>query len=429
MSGTKQTEFTVSGQSTDWSNPDAARIYIERIVEPLLKKVRNTVNQLARDVLSATASTKVDAKYGLVLVDASKGPVTLTLVTPTANFHPITVVKVDSSANAVVVQVSGGALISGSATDTFSKQWEVTQYESDGVKYVRTFGGNMSLFGDVTGRADSNTVSALQGITLTASGGNAPTTGQVLMYNGTVWLPISRNLAVIDNTNSPVGNWSFNVSPSVVSIPDLSGNGAPLTIESGTLRTTTIHPTLGGVLLDGATDFTNATPQAQLTITADLTVLVLLMFTDIPAGGSEYTIFSYGNGGGTFNNHVLYQGSFTSASVFHYYSEHGPGAPVGDNFSTLSTGGRFQPFLLGMTRDAAGNLEHWANGIFVGSPFGTTTLPTGGSTSQIRVGSNNIVGSFAKMIVSSLAIFNKVLTPAQMLYHYNQTLGGAYGLK
>lgn len=282
-----------------------------------------------------------------------------------------------------------------------------------------------NLNGDVRGQFNSNTIFSLQGKTLTATN---PSTGQVLMYDGTQWLPVSRTIRVLDNAYSPVGNWSFNVSPSVSSIADLSGNGCSLTIENGTLRTTTIHPTLGAVLLDGATDFTNVTPQPQLQITADLTVLCLLMFTDIPATG-EYTFFSYGNGGGVFNNHVLYQGSFTSASVFHYYSEHGPGAPVGDSFSTLSTGGRFQPFLLGLTRDSAGNLKHWANGIFAGSPFGITTLPTGGSTSQIRIGCNNVVGSFAKLILSSVAIYNKVLTSAQMLERYNYTLGGAFGLK
>lgn len=424
MSGTKQTEFTLSGQSTDFSDPDAVKMYTQRILEPVFKKVRNTVNQLARDTLAISASGKVDAKYGLVLVDASHGPVTLTLVPPDQSFHPITVVKTDSSSNAVVAQVRGGALISGSVTDTFSKQWEVVQYESDDFKYVRTFGGNMSLFGDVTGRADSNTVSALQGITLTASGGSAPTTGQVLMYNGTVWLPVSRNIKALDNTYSPVGNWSFDIAPGST-VSDLSGNGCTLSVETGTMRTTNIHPTFGGVYFDGATNLRNATPQPQLQLLSAMTLLIMGLWADLPAALTTWV--SYGIAGETEDTNVLYMAQFDNNSQFQYFSEHGAG--VNDAANTLSTAGRYQPFLLCMTRDSGGVLRHGLNGVFSGSSFGTVTLPTGGTSGIIRVGADNGGGNFLKGIFGQLLIYNSAMSDAQFKERYNSSLGGAFGLK
>src|SRR5215510_5510948 len=58
--------------------------------------------------------------------------------------------------------------------------------------------------------------------------------------------PQTRALRVLDNAYGPVGNWSFDVGPGAT-IVDSSGFGANLALEAGTMRTTTIHPTLGGV--------------------------------------------------------------------------------------------------------------------------------------------------------------------------------------
>jgi len=280
-----------------------------------------------------------------------------------------------------------------------------------------------ALAGDVIGALSDNTIAKLQGKTLAAP---SPTTGQVLMYDGTQWLPVSRNLKILDNAYSPVGNWSFNIAPGST-VPDLSGYGCTLSVETGTLRTTTIHPTLGGVYFDGATNLRNATPQAQLQILADLTVLVFGLWADIPTGGALSTLFSYGIAGETSDTNVLYMGQFDGSSQFQYFSEHGAG--VNDPANTLSTAGRFQPFLLGLTRDSGGVLKHWLNGTFAGSPFGTVTLPTDGHNGIIRIGADNGGGNFFKGILSQVLIYNKVLTAPQMLERYNSSLGGAFGLK
>jgi hypothetical protein len=149
------------------------------------------------------------------------------------------------------------------------------------------------------------------------------------------------------------------------------------------------------------------------------------MWTDIPAAAT--TLWSYGAAGETSDVNVLYQGYIDNLSQFNYISEHGAG--VDDTANTLSTAGRFQPALLGLTRDSGGVLKHWLNGIFAGSPFGTVTLPTDGHNGLFRIGCTASGASFFKGIISSVAVFNKVLTSDQMRYHYNQTLGGAYGLK
>lgn len=304
-----------------------------------------------------------------------------------------------------------------------AKKLQAVDAELDQIKAQGGDIGVVALDGDVTGPSSANTVSNLQGHTLNAP---SPTVGQELQYDGKQWLPVSRVLRVLDNAYSPVGNWSFNVAPGA-SITDLSGNGCTLTVETGTMRTTTIHPTLGGCYFDGATDFWNSTPQLQLQVLADLTVLVLFMWTDIPAAGASITLFSYGIAGETSDTNVLYLGNIDSLSQFNYFSEHGAG--IDDPANTLSTGGRYQPFLLGLTRDSSGNLKHWANGVFAGLPFGTVTLPTDGHNGVIRIGANNGTANFFKGILSSVAIYNKVLTADQMRERYNYTMGGAYGLK
>lgn len=393
--------------------------WVQRTGHPVLSETRDIVEAITQNrVLNITAAgtTTISPDADLVLVDATLGTVVLGFPAAALWEKRIVVIKTDASVNAVV--------IASTPSTALLAQYQMGEYVCDGTNYRAI--SSSTLAGDVTGAFSSNTVSKLQGTLLTASGANAPLVGQVLMYDGTQWLPVSRSLKVIDNTNSPVGNWSFDIAPGA-SVTDSSGNGCTLTAETGTLRTTTIHPTLGGCYFDGATDVYNAAPQAQLQILADLTVLVLGLWADLPAGGAFSTMFSYGLVGETSDTNVLYLGQFDSLSQFDYFSEHGAG--VNDPANTLSTAGRYQPFLLGLTRDSGGSLKHWLNGIFAGSPFGTVTLPTDGHNGLIRIGCDQNGGNFFKGILSSVAIFNKVLTADQMKYHYNQTLGGAFGLK
>lgn len=62
-------------------------------------------------------------------------------------------------------------------------------YFGTGSQWLEVFPGVVTMLGDITGDSSSNTISKLQGFTLTASGGSAPVTGSLLGYNGTAWTP------------------------------------------------------------------------------------------------------------------------------------------------------------------------------------------------------------------------------------------------
>ena len=420
MSGTRQINFTLSGQSTDWSNPDAARIYIERIFEPVFKRVRNTLNQLARDVLITSVSQLVEAKYGLVLVDSSGGAVTLTLVHPVDNFHPITVVKTDSSANAVTIRSFGGELISGASTDTISSYWGFAQYESDATRYVKTTGGN--LVGDVTGAPGANTVSFLQTTKLTMG---TPTTGQVLMYDGTQVTPIGLNPRVLDTTYSPVGLWNFHLG-AIVGAKDYSGNGRDLTLESGTARYSHIAPALGGLVLDGSSNYYFPTPTADFQIIGDMTVLALVVMNDLPPAGPAQPNYlascSVAPGGTSATNHPFDFG-WTIAGGGQWFSKHG--ANITDGYAIDSFAARSVLSLVGATR-TSNSIQFWNNGRALGAP-GVLTAPDGGGSALLRIGANSTASTQVRAVVASVGLYNTAFSAAQMVERYNYCLGRSGG--
>ncbi len=425
MSGTRQTQFTVSGQSTDWKDPDAARVYIERIMEPVFKRVRNTVNQLARDWIHVTASQLIDAKFGLVLVDATAGAVTLTIPAPEDMFHPIVVVKTDASGNSVTVQARDGALINGAATDTITSRWDIAAYEGDEDQYVKVSTGNIALGGDVTGSASANTVSKLQTILLTIG---APATGDVLMYDGTQITPTPLKIRVLDTTYSPVGLWNMHLGAGV-GIKDYSGNGNDMIVEGGgTLRYTALMPALGGILFDGSTNALVNSAQAVLRVTGAMTILALGSWSDLPTAGNVRAILSHAAAGETSDTNYLYRFAVDEFNQCDYFSEHGAG--VNDSAKNNTFSPRAQVWLLGVTRSSGGVLNFWYNGTTVGASFGTVTLPTDGSTGRCRMGGGpGGAGEFYTGVLSSVGLYDTELDGTKMLERYNYTMGRQYGFR
>lgn len=96
---------------------------------------------LQATVLSKTANYTVATTDGddvVVLVDATSGAVTVSLYTAVGNAsRKVTVVKVDSSANAVTLDPNGSQTWNGSATKTLSSQWDATDGVSDGANWVQ----------------------------------------------------------------------------------------------------------------------------------------------------------------------------------------------------------------------------------------------------------------------------------------------------
>ena len=88
-------------------------------VLPVVRAMRESVNQLSGELATVTTSGTLNDTIGWLLVDATAGPITVTLPLASAVYRPIVVMKVDASANAVTVQgqspstVNGGTLSIG----------------------------------------------------------------------------------------------------------------------------------------------------------------------------------------------------------------------------------------------------------------------------------------------------------------------------
>lgn len=99
--------FTASGLTLD--NPTGLRIRNSQLTYPVAAKT------------SAYTATSFDED---ILVDASAGAVTITLPTAVGRTDPITVKKVDSSANAVTIDANASQLIDGQLIRQLAGQWE-----------------------------------------------------------------------------------------------------------------------------------------------------------------------------------------------------------------------------------------------------------------------------------------------------------------
>jgi hypothetical protein len=209
-------------------------------------------------------------------------------------------------------------------------------------------------------------------------------------------------------------------------ILDSSGNGNTLTVETGTKRTSTLDPTVGGLLFDGATVLFVAGTPAVLRIAGALTLVMQFVWWDLPAGGGALrTIVSHGQlPGAAPATNYQYRWGMDNLSQGQFFNQHG--SVVNDGGTTLSTAARYQPSLVAITRSAGGVLRHGLNGLFAGGSFGTTALPDGGTTTHFRVGgdanSNFFIG-----VICSIGVYSKVLTDAQFLDLYNSTMGSTYG--
>lgn len=127
MSGTKRIITGPSGtyiDTEDTGKGGALDFFLNRILQPLTRQMLALLNRLAADGLSVSASATLTGAEGLVLVDASVGPVTITLCAPDALFHLLIVQKVDASGNAVTVAAPAGATIRGVASLPLAAQWD-----------------------------------------------------------------------------------------------------------------------------------------------------------------------------------------------------------------------------------------------------------------------------------------------------------------
>jgi hypothetical protein len=82
-------------------------------VLPVLRAMREAVNQLSGDLATATTSGQLDPRVSFLLVDATSAPVTVTLPLATTVLRPIYVMKTDASSNAITVQGQSPSTVNG----------------------------------------------------------------------------------------------------------------------------------------------------------------------------------------------------------------------------------------------------------------------------------------------------------------------------
>lgn len=124
MSGTKRLQAQLSGRPVDVADQDGLDYFLNRILQPVVRAVLDAVNRLASDAVHKTADATLDGSEGLVTVDATAGPVTITLASPRSLFHLLIVQKVDASVNAVTVAAPSGSTVNGVTSLAKSTQWD-----------------------------------------------------------------------------------------------------------------------------------------------------------------------------------------------------------------------------------------------------------------------------------------------------------------
>lgn len=92
------------------------------VSNPTGLKIRN--GQAAYPVVEVAANYQATVLDDTILVDATTGPVTVTLISAAWTPNSYTVKKIDSSANVVTVATTGGQTIDGATTKTLTAQWQ-----------------------------------------------------------------------------------------------------------------------------------------------------------------------------------------------------------------------------------------------------------------------------------------------------------------
>lgn len=404
---------TVSSRVPD---KDTWQDWLLRTCHPVLKGARDLVNSLSQNnITTVTASGRIDISSDVVLADATAGNLTLALPPAALWERRILVIKADASAHTVTVTGSVVAI-------TLLARYDVAEVASDGIQYYPV-SSTLTLGGDVTGSASNNTVSKLQTVPLLVG---TPNKGDILEYDGTQITMVTPRARIFDNSYTPVANWNFSAGAGVGPI-DISGNGFNLSTETGTARYSGLTTTLGGVLFDGAFNFVLSSFQATLALLGAMECLILGMWSDLPAGGSQRVYISHGAPGETSDTNDLYQLGVDASNQVQYIHEDGAGN--NDTFSNNSWSPRFQTSLMGFHRSSGGVITFSFNGIDFGTPSGSLTLPTDGTSGRLRIGASNNDDFFFMGVLSGVVLYSRELTAAERLERYNYTLGRAYGMR
>jgi len=223
-------------------------------------------------------------------------------------------------------------------------------------------------------------------------------------------------LAKFDNTHSPVVRYDFNNS-----LADSSGNGRDLTMATGTARYRSGWGNVVGI--DPAAGIPYHSPlEAALRITGDITIEMLLVFTDVPSG---VRLFEHGATGETEATNILYQLTISNQNSMAWFSESGAGVDESD--ATFSSDAPALPavgvpFYLAVRRQS-NVVRVYLNGVQWGSDSPTLTTPTGSTSGQLVICSTGT----NKPLFLGFKVIASALTDNEVKEEYNRTLGQAFG--
>lgn len=101
-------------------------------IMPLLHALKNAWNDSMGLVSTGSEDGNMNAEVQFYLVDATDGPVVLTLPDPSTSLMQFTVKKLDGSANGVTVLPFNGERVEGTVGKALTTQYEVAHFVSDG---------------------------------------------------------------------------------------------------------------------------------------------------------------------------------------------------------------------------------------------------------------------------------------------------------
>lgn len=145
MSGTARIEAGLSGNPVDPSDPKDVGYFTNRILVPLLRQTRATLNRLVGVTKLSASNVTLDGSEGLVAVDASSAPVIVALPQPTALFHPLVIAKSDSTGNSVTISAPPGVTINGASSVVLSSQWASVALVADDTRFYSNSGAQTAI--------------------------------------------------------------------------------------------------------------------------------------------------------------------------------------------------------------------------------------------------------------------------------------------